>query len=127
VSRKPGAIQLCGVRKQLDGSPELLFDTSFFKAKVPDAPAEVFVRLKDGSAIRRGSEGTTDVLGGGEVVEKFMLMGVGREGNDVVLKPHRKERGQFKLSYASYEVFGSDGQPICIDDLHQIAKAFWTT
>lgn len=117
---------LCSVRKQLDGSLELLFDTSFFTAKVPDAPAEVLVRLKEGSASLRGSEGATDVLGGSEVVEKFMLMGVGQEGHDVVLKPHRKERGQFKLSYASYEVFGSEGQPIRIDDLRRVAKAFWT-
>lgn len=118
---------LCSIQKQSDGSLELLFDTSFFKAKVPDAPEKVLVRLKDGAAIHRSAADANDSREARGAIEKFMLMGVGCEGDDIVLKPHRKERGQIKLSYASYEVLEGNGTPIAGGELNRVAQSYWTT
>lgn len=117
---------LRSIQKQAGGALELLFDTSFFKAKVPDAPEEVRVRLKHGAAIHRSAADVSEFREAGELIEKFMLMGVGREGDDIVLKPHRKERGQIKLSYASYEVFGAQGAPLTRDELGRVAQSYWS-
>jgi hypothetical protein len=116
---------LSRIQRQPDGSLELLFDTSFFKAKVPDAPEKVLVRLKEGAAIHRHADEASEVREAGEIIEKFMLMGLGREGDDIILKPHRKERGQIKLSYASYEVFDGHGTPLESDELSRVARNYW--
>lgn len=87
---------------------DLLFDCSFLREKVPEAPEEIRIRLHQGSAVRR-LESTLTVVEG--ELDRFMLMGVGEEGGDVILKPHRKERGQVILSFDSLSVLGEQGQP----------------
>lgn len=99
---------LKSARRVSEGDVELVFDCSHLKQRVPSAPERIHVRLHSGAAHHR-LESTTHEING--ELDRFMVMGVGEEGNDVVLKPHRKERGQVVLSFESYSV---------LDEQHQL-------
>ena len=93
---------------------DLIFDTSFLRQRVPDAPEEVRVRLHDGNAYHRNGTELSEL---GLSIDRFMVMGVAAEGDDIVLKPHRKERGQVKLVFSSYSVMSGTDAPVGCDEL----------
>jgi hypothetical protein len=88
---------------------EIRFDCSFLQKRVLEAPSEVRVLLNKGAIVLRTESGTHAVSG---EVEKFMVMGASLEGTEVVLKPHRKERGQIRLTFDSYSVHDTSGAPL---------------
>lgn len=100
---------LKSARKTANGDVELVFDCSFLRQRVPSAPERVHIRLHHASVRHRLESVVCEVNG---ELDRFMLMGVGEEGDDVVLKPHRKERGQVLLAFASYTVFDDQNQPV---------------
>jgi hypothetical protein len=100
---------LKGVTRGAPSFVDLIFDTSFLQQRVPEAPAEVKVRLRDGNAFHRNSTGLHEITSS---VDRFMVMGVAMEGDDIVLKPHRKERGQVKLTFSSYSVLSASDMPL---------------
>ena len=101
---------LKSVRRVSDDAVELLFDCSFLRQRVPHAPERVRVRLHQGLAHHR-LEGQVLELDGD--LDRFMLMGVAEEEEGhVVLKPHRKERGQVVLSFKSLKLIDDQGDPI---------------
>jgi hypothetical protein len=100
---------LKSVRRVSDDAVDLLFDCSFLRERVPHAPERVRVRLHQGLAHHR-LEGQVLELDGD--LDRFMLMGVAEEEEHVVLKPHRKERGQVVLSFESLKLFDDQGDPI---------------
>jgi hypothetical protein len=100
---------------------DLIFDTSFLQGRVPNAPAEVRVRMKDAKALHVQDGKLRDI---DSSVDRFMLMGVGSDGEDVVLKAHRKERGQVKLSFSTYAVLSSAGTPIAVAELAALVDRY---
>lgn len=100
---------------------DLVFDTSFLRQRVGNAPDEVRVRLHGGVAQHR-SAGESRELDAS--VDRFMLMGVAMDGDDIVLKPHRKERGQVMLSFDSYSVWASNGESLSCDELLKVVEAY---
>jgi hypothetical protein len=53
-----------------------------------------------------------------------MLMGVAMEGDDVVLKAHRKERGQVVLSFDTCSLLSEDGSALSFDDLATVVDDY---
>lgn len=100
---------LKSVRRVSDEDVELVLDCSFLRQRVPGAPERVRIRLHSGSTRHRLESDVVDLNG---ELDRFMLMGVSEEGNEVVLKPHRKERGQVLLSFESYSVFDDQNKPM---------------
>jgi len=98
-----------GVARGAPSFVDLIFDTSFLQQRVPEAPAEVKVRLHDGNAFHRHDTELHELTSS---IDRFMVMGVAAEGDDVVLKPHRRERGQVKLTFSSYSVLSASDVPI---------------
>ena len=97
---------LKSVKRLSDAEVVLVFDCSFLQQRVPDAPGEILVRLHRGSARLRLDGAAIDLDGD---LDRFMLMGVGEEGDEVVLKPHRKERGQILLTFESLILVDDQG------------------
>ncbi len=100
---------LKGVTRGAASFVDLIFDTSFLQQRVPEAPAEVRVRLHDGNAFHRHNTELHELTSS---IDRFMVMGVAIEGDDIVLKPHRKERGQVKLTFSSYSILSASDVPL---------------
>lgn len=98
---------LKSARRVSDNDIDLVFDCSFLGQRVGSAPKQIRVRLRHASARHRIENTILEING---ELDRFMLMGVVEEGNDVVLKPHRKERGQVVLSFESYTLFDDQDQ-----------------
>ncbi|WP_431257833.1 hypothetical protein ACQ86G_25045 [Roseateles chitinivorans] len=88
---------------------ELVVDCSFLKDRVSDAPGVLRVRLLEGTVHLRSSDDVREVDG---ALDRFMVMGAAEEDNLVVLKPHRKERGQILLSFRSSALVDEQGHPM---------------
>jgi len=112
---------LTGAERKSADELDLLFDSSFLKDRVPEAPATVRVRLHHGVAVHRTQDVVREV---GPAVDRFMLMGVGTEGDDIILKPHRKERGQVKLCFSSYEVLADGDRPSSCEELTGVVNRY---
>ena len=92
-----------------DGDVEPACDCPFLRERVPGAPELVHIRLHRGSAHHRFENSIREIDG---ELDRFMLMGVGEEDDKVVLKPHRKERGQVILSFETYSVHDEENKAV---------------
>ncbi len=113
---------LKSARRVSESDVELVFDCSHLRQRVSTAPERIHVLLHSGSA-RHRLETTTHEING--ELDRFMLMGVVEEGKDVVLKPHRKERGQVVLSFESYSPFDEQHQLIAQDVLLNAVREYY--
>jgi hypothetical protein len=102
---------------------ELVFDSSYLLARVPDAPGKVRMVLEEGAASLRKATGIEPVEG---PVEKYMVMGAVLEGEVAVLKPHRKERGQVIVDFAACEMFDEIGNPLEESRLSDCVQRYWS-
>ncbi|MGJ7609118.1 hypothetical protein ACSFA7_32630 [Variovorax sp. LT1R20] len=101
---------------------ELVFDSSYLQKRVPEAPPKVRLFLTEGEAILRGSSGHESIDGS---VEKFMVTGTDLEGNTVILKPHRKERGQVAIDFSDCVARDEIGNPLEISQLRDFVNRYW--
>lgn len=101
---------------------ELVFDSSYLLTRVPDAPRKVRLLLKEGVASLRRATGIEAMQG---PVEKYMVMGAVLEGDVVILKPHRKERGQVVVNFATCEMFDENGEPLEDSRLLNYVQRYW--
>ncbi len=103
---------------------ELVFDSSYLQSKVPEAPAKVRLVLKEGKASLRKSSGSEPVMGS---VDKFLVTSALLEGQTAVLKPHRKERGQFVVDFSECELLDPLGARMEVSRLRDYVQRYWAT
>ncbi|WP_233244726.1 hypothetical protein [Acidovorax sp. HMWF029] len=103
-------------------SIELVFNTTYLQSRVPDAPPEVRLVLEQADASLRTATATKKLTG---MVEKYMPMSAFLEEKAVVLKPHRKERGQVILNFDSCKAFETVGMSLDIAKLRDYVTRYW--
>ncbi|WP_156370808.1 MULTISPECIES: hypothetical protein [unclassified Acidovorax] len=114
---------LTEVRPTSDGdSIELVFNTTYLQSRVPDAPPEVRLVLEHADVALRTPTETKKLVG---MVEKYMPMSALLEEEAVVLKPHRKERGQVILNFDSCVAFEQTGISLDIEKLGDYVNRYW--
>lgn len=107
-----------------DSGLELVFDSSYLQKRVPEAPAKVRLFLEEGSAFLRKAGGSEALSG---AVEKFMVMAAVLEGHEVILKPHRKERGQVVIDFSRCAARDENARPLDISRLRDYVNRYWTS
>lgn len=110
--------------RDIGNALDLYFDTTFLRDRVSDAPSEIRVRLSSGSAEHIVDDASSPV---GSNVDRFMLMGVATDGESILLKPHRKERGVIRLRFDSIAVLSESGVPLSTDQLLSYVQRYLHT
>ncbi|WP_429951917.1 hypothetical protein ACQYWY_10025 [Comamonas sediminis] len=103
-------------------SIELVFNSTYLQSRVPDAPPEVRLVLEQAQASLRLPNETRSLTG---MVERYMPMSAFLEEGAVVLKPHRKERGQVILNFDSCTAFEATGASLSITKLRDFVNRYW--
>jgi hypothetical protein len=103
-------------------SIELVFNTAYLQSRVPDAPQEVRLLLGQGDASLRTATEIKKMTG---MVEKYMPMSAFLDEDAVVLKPHRKERGQVILKFDSCTAIGPKGSALDISEIRDYVNRYW--
>ncbi|PTT17751.1 hypothetical protein DBR12_17345 [Acidovorax sp. HMWF029] len=78
--------------------------------------------LEQADASLRTATATKKLTG---MVEKYMPMSAFLEEKAVVLKPHRKERGQVILNFDSCKAFETVGMSLDIAKLRDYVTRYW--
>jgi hypothetical protein len=100
----------------------LEFDTSAFRKHVAGAPLRLRVHLRDGRTSLRSPGGVAPLNG---PLDKYMVMGTALEGDTVVLKPHRKERGQVLVEFSGYSLSDESGKALEVPTLQEQVARYW--
>lgn len=107
-----------------DAGLELVFDSSYLQKRVPEAPGKVRLFLEEGRAFLR-KPGGSEALSG--AVEKFMVTAAVLEGDAVILKPHRKDRGQVVIDFATCAARDENERPLEISRLREYVNHYWSS